>query len=397
MTDSALPLASYKVLDLSIARAGPSAVRLLADWGADIIRIEAPLSEDIAGDRHGPDSQNLHRNKRSLCLDLKSVAGREVFLRLVVEADILVENFRVGVTSRLGIDYQAVKRINPAIIYASISGFGQDGPYARLPALDQVVQGMSGLMSITGKPGDGPMRAGIAVSDTSAGMFLGQGILLALLHRERTGEGQWVHTSLLESMLCKMDFQAARYTMSGEVASQEGNNHPTLSPMGVFDTSDGQVNLAASTDRMFRAFCEAMAANDLLADPRYGTVEGRLENRQALWQAVNQITRDFTSAELVSILNSAGIPCGPINRIDQAFNDEQVRHLKMTRIAHHQLLGDLALIRSPINLSGFDQDGDFRRPGPEAGEHSREILREYGYSDDEIDQLVAKDVIRCFS
>ena len=396
MTENSPPLASYKVLDLSIARAGPSAVRLLADWGADIIRIEPPFSGDIAGDRHGPDSQNLHRNKRSLCLDLKSTGGREVFLRLVEEADIVVENFRVGVTSRLGIDYPAVKEINPAIIYASISGFGQEGPYAPRPAVDQVVQGMSGLMSITGKPGDGPMRVGIAVSDTSAGMFLGQGILLALLHRERTGEGQWVHTSLLESMLCKLDFQAARYTMSGEVASQEGNNHPTLSPMGVFDASDGQINLAASTDRMFRAFCEAMDATDMLSDPRFRTVDGRLAHREVLWQAVNEITRDFTSAELVSILNSAGIPCGPINRIDQAFEDEQVRHLKMTRVAHHQSLGDLALIRSPINLSRSGQGGDFRRPGPEAGEHSREILSEHGYSEEEIDRLAESGTIRCF-
>jgi crotonobetainyl-CoA:carnitine CoA-transferase CaiB-like acyl-CoA transferase len=397
LSDNSLPLANYKVLDLSIARAGPSAVRLLADWGADIIRIEPPVSGDIAGNRHGPDSQNLHRNKRSLCLDLKSTDGRDVFMRLAKEADILVENFRVGVTSRLGIEYPAVKAINPAIIYASISGFGQDGPYAGRPAVDQVVQGMSGLMSITGKPGDGPMRVGIAVSDTSAGMFLGQGILLALLHRERTGEGQWVHTSLLESMLCKLDFQAARYTMSGEVAAQEGNNHPTLSPMGVFDASDGRVNLAASTDRMFRAFCEAMDATDLLTDSRFATVEARQENREAMWQAVNAITRKFSSAELVSTLNAAGIPCGPINRIDQAFDDEQVRHLKMTRNAHHHSLGDLALIRSPINLSRFDQDGDFRTAGPEAGEHSREILREHGFSDAEIDLLAENGAIRCYA
>lgn len=397
MTDCALPLASYRVLDLSIARAGPTAVRLLADWGADIVRIEPPHSSDIAGDRHGPDSQNLHRNKRSLCLDLKTDSGLDVFFRLVEDADILVENFRVGVTSRLGIDYHAVRKSNPAIIYASISGFGQDGPYATRPAVDQVVQGMSGLMSITGKPGDGPMRAGIAVSDTSAGMFLGQGILLALLHRERTGKGQWVHTSLLESMLSKLDFQAARYTMSGEVASQEGNNHPTLSPMGVFDSSDGQVNLAASTDRMFQAFCEAMSANDLLSDPRFNTVDGRLANREALWREVNRLTRRHTSTELVSILNEAGIPCGPINRIDEAFADEQVRHLKMTRIAHHSEMGDLALIRSPINMTRFDKDEDFSRAGPENGEHSREILREHGYSDHDIDLLAENGAIRCAS
>ncbi|MCH2325367.1 MAG: CoA transferase, partial [Pseudomonadales bacterium] len=233
MGQQSLPLSPYTVLDLTIARAGPTAVRLLADWGATVIRIEAPVEGDIAGSRHGADSQNLHRNKRSLCLNLKTEEGKAVFMDLVKNADVVMENFRVDVKYRLGVDYDSVKKVNPSIIYGSISGFGQEGPYAKRPAVDQVIQGMSGLMSITGEPERGPMRAGIAVSDTSAGMFLGQGILLALLHREQTGQGQWVHTSLLEAMLCKLDFQAARYTMNGEVAEQEGNNHPTLSPMGV--------------------------------------------------------------------------------------------------------------------------------------------------------------------
>ena len=394
MSQKNLPLSKYTVLDLTIARAGPTAVRLLADWGANVIRIEAPSEGDIAGKRHGPDSQNLHRNKRSLCLDLKSAAGKQVFFDLVRQADILVENFRVDVKHRLGIEYVAVQHINPAIIYASISGFGQEGPYAKRPAVDQVIQGMSGLMSITGEPDSGPMRVGIAVSDTSAGMFLGQGILLALLEREHTGKGQWVHTSLLESMLNKLDFQAARYTMSGEVPAQEGNNHPTLSPMGVFDTADGLVNLAASTDKMFMAFCAEMHAEELAANQKYRTVEGRLQYRDELWASVNHLTSQHSTKALVEKLNAVGIPCGPINNIKQAFADEQVMSLAMTRRASHPVLGELNLLRSPINLSHHPQETTFMSAGPELGEHSMEILRQLHYSDEQIAELVSSGTVR---
>ena len=387
MNSKTLPLAKYTVLDLSIARAGPTAVRLLADWGADVIRIESPVEGDIAGKRHGPDSQNLHRNKRSLCLNLKSPEGLKIFMDLVKRADVVVENFRVDVKHRLGVDYEAVKQVNPQIIYASISGFGQQGPYANRAAVDQVIQGMSGLMSITGEPNQGPMRAGIAVSDTSAGMFLGQGILLAVLHREHTGEGQWVHTSLLESMLSKMDFQAARYTMNGEVAGQEGNNHPTLSPMGVFDTSDGLVNLAASTNKMFKAFCKIMNAAELEINEDYKNVEGRLKNREKLWQLVNEITKQYSTSEMVEKLNSVGIPCGPINTIDEAFADEQVQFLKLTKQVTHTELGNFDLLRSPINFSKFQHGASFEKPGPDLGEHSLEILTELDYSTEQIEQL----------
>ena len=392
--EKALPLSEYKVLDLSIARAGPTAVRLLADWGADVIRIEAPIEGDIAGSRQGPDSQNLHRNKRSLCLNLKTEQGIKVFMDLVTKADVIVENFRVDVKNRLGIDYASCKKINPSIIYASISGFGQEGPYAKRPAVDQVIQGMSGLMKITGEPGRGPMRAGIAVSDTSAGMFLGQGILLALLHREKTGEGQWVHTSLLESMLCKLDFQAARYTMTGEIPKQEGNNHPTLSPMGVFNTKDEQVNLAASTDKMWRAFCEVVGADNLASNQEYFTAEGRLKNRKVLWQEVNSITSEFLSTELVEKMNSVGIPCGPINNIGEAFDDHHVKFLKMTKKATHPELGELPLLRSPITMSNVKQEPVFERAGPELGADSDEILRELNYSEDAIEKLKTNGVIK---
>ena len=394
MGQQSLPLSPYTVLDLTIARAGPTAVRLLADWGATVIRIEAPVEGDIAGSRHGADSQNLHRNKRSLCLNLKTEEGKAVFMDLVKNADVVMENFRVDVKYRLGVDYDSVKKVNPSIIYGSISGFGQEGPYAKRPAVDQVIQGMSGLMSITGEPERGPMRAGIAVSDTSAGMFLGQGILLALLHREQTGQGQWVHTSLLEAMLCKLDFQAARYTMNGEVAGQEGNNHPTLSPMGVFHTNDGLVNLAASTDKMWNAFCEVTNAEALANNENYKTVERRLDHREAIWQEVNNITLQLTTSELTEKMNSVGIPCGPINTIDEAFNDEQVSFLNMTKTANHTELGDFELLRSPINMSNFEQGAQFEKPGPELGQHSTEILRELNYSEEKIAELKAYGTIK---
>lgn len=386
-----MPLSKYTVLDLTIARAGPTAVRLLADWGARVIRIEMPPKQNpgnIAGTlRRSADEQNLHRNKRSLCIDLKHSKGIALLRDLVARADVVVENFRADVKTRLGLDYEQLKAINPRIILASISGFGQDGPYRDRPGVDQVVQGLSGLMSITGEPGRGPMRAGIAVSDTSAGMFLGQGILLALLHREHTGEGQWVHTSLLESMLNKLDFQGARYTMSHEVPEQQGNFHPLAVPMGVFESSDGRVNLAASTQKMWAKLCQALGADDMFNDPAYADVRSRVKYKHMLNTDVNTLTKRYTTAELVERLNAVGVPCGPINHIGQAFEDPQAQHLRMTRPAHHPVLGDVNLVRSPINLSRFPHPEAFHHAAPDAGENSREVLHEFGYGDAAIEQL----------
>ncbi|GAB4562873.1 MAG: CoA transferase [Rhizobacter sp.] len=386
-----MPLSKYTVLDLTIARAGPTAVRLLADWGARVIRIEMPPKQNpgnIAGTlRRSADEQNLHRNKRSLCIDLKHPKGIALLRDLVARADVVVENFRADVKTRLGLDYEQLKAINPRIILASISGFGQDGPYRDRPGVDQVVQGLSGLMSITGEPGRGPMRAGIAVSDTSAGMFLGQGILLALLHREHTGEGQWVHTSLLESMLNKLDFQGARYTMSHEVPEQQGNFHPLAVPMGVFEASDGKVNLAASTQKMWAKLCQALGADDMFNDPAYADVRSRVKYKHMLNTDVNTLTKRYTTAELVERLNAVGVPCGPINHIGQAFEDPQAQHLRMTRPAHHPVLGDVNLVRSPINLSRFPHPEAFHHAAPDAGENSREVLHEFGYGDAAIEQL----------
>ncbi len=396
-TRSALPLARYTVLDFTIARAGPTAARLLADWGANVIRVEQPPERGehgALGRRHSSDEQNLHRNKRGLCVDLKTSSGRAVLDRLVARSDVVVENFRAAVKQRLGLDYERLAAINPRVVLASISGFGQDGPYAERPGVDQIVQGLSGLMSVTGEPGRGPMRVGIAISDTAAGMFLGQGILLALLEREHTGRGQWVHTSLLEAMLNKLDFQAARVTMDGDVPRQEGNFHPTLAPMGTYRASDGPVNLAASSQKMWEALCSALEAAELAADPAFADPSARNRNRRTLDVAVQAVIGRFTVDELVRRLNPVGVPCGPVNDIGQAFADPQVRHLRMTRPAEHAQLGRIDLLRSPINLSAHAHGEQFQRAAPEAGEHSAEVLREFGFDDAEIRVLGSEGVIR---
>ena len=379
-----MPLSRYKVLDLTVARAGPSAVRLLSDWGADVTRIDPPPPRDrgsVTGRRRGSDEQNLHRNKRSLCLDLKTKHGAEVLRRLIAQTDVVVENFRSEVKDRLGLNYEQLKALNPRIILASISGFGQDGPYSGRPGVDQIVQGMCGLSSVTGEPGKGPMRVGIAISDTTAGMFLGQGILIALLHRENTGEGQWVHTSLIEGMLSKLDFQAARYTVDGQVAEQEGNGHPTLVPMGTYRASDGHVNVAAPTERMWGNFCRALDAKALQGHPDYADVPLRTKHRYRLDDDINAVTSRFTRDELVQRLNQAGVPCGPIFDIGQAFEDPQVKHLRMTRPATHPVLGEIDLVRSPINLSGFPHPERFTHAGPDPGAQTDELLRELGYDE----------------
>ena len=393
-----MPLAHIRVLDLTHARAGPTAVRLLADWGADVIKIEAPRSASgagrtVTGARRGPDEQNLHRNKRGLALNLKDPKGHELFMRLARSADVVVENFKAEVKHRLKVDYESVKAVNPGIIYASISGFGQDGPYGERAGVDQIIQGMSGLMSITGEPGSGPWRVGVAISDTSAGMFLGQGILLALLHRERTGEGQWVHTSLLEAMLCKLDFQGARYTMSGEVPEQEGNDHPYQTPMGAFQAKDGLVNIAAPSQRLWERFCRALGADDLFNRPEYRRAGERKQLKAALNADINAVTARFTTEELVRELNRAGVPCGPINDIGQAFEDEQVRHLGMAKPAEHPDLGTVRLIRSPINLSAHPQGDRFERAAPDPGQDSEAILAEFGCTSSEIEALRRDGVI----
>ena len=390
----ALPLSGYKVLDLTIARAGPTAVRLLADWGADVVKIEPPATVgSITGTRRGPDEQNLHRNKRGLCIDLKNKAGHALFLDLAKQADVIVENFRADVKHRLQIDYESIRAVNERVIYASISGFGQEGPYSERPGVDQIVQGMSGLMSITGEPGRGPMRVGIAISDTAAGMFLGQGILLALLDRERTGKGQWVHTSLLESMLSKLDFQGARYTMLGDVPAQQGNDHPTAFPMGTFACADGFVNIAAPTERMWASFLDAVEDDDLRHREEYASARDRIHHKQQLKIDMESAIASLSTLELVERLNDAGVPCGPINDIKEGFDNPQSDFLRMQVPAPHADLGDVQLIRSPINMSRHAHPEAFHHAAPDPGEHSRDVLASFEIDEARITSLVEEGAI----
>ena len=391
---SVLPLARFHVLDLTRARAGPTCVRQLVDWGAHAIKIEMPGGRDgdgMGGKRHGFDFQNLHRNKRSMTLNLREPEGVAIFKRLVRDADVVVENYRPDVKRRLGIDYESLRAVNPRLVYGSISGFGQTGPYRDRPGVDQIAQGMGGLMSITGIPGQGPVRVGIPIADLCSGIFLAQGILVALLDREVTGQGRWVHTSLLEAMLSMLDFQASRWLMSGEVAPQAGNNHPTGIPTGVFETQDGHINIAAAGDEIYTRFCGAIERPDLLTDPRFATAKARSANRDTLMHVLMPVTRQKTSAEWVELLNRAGVPCGPIYRIDEAFADPQVRHLAMAQPVHSAALGELTILGHPVSVG--DARLPLRNAAPELGQDNEEILTSIGYTKEQIADLAQRKII----
>jgi crotonobetainyl-CoA:carnitine CoA-transferase CaiB-like acyl-CoA transferase len=374
---SKLPLARFQVIDLTRARAGPTAVRQLADWGADVIKVEAPEETAEVGSRNSSDFQNLHRNKRSITLNLKHPQGVEILKRLAARADVLVENYRPDVKHRLGIDYERMREINPRLVYASISGFGQDGPYSSRPGLDQIAQGMGGLMSITGLPGQGPVRAGIAVADVTAGVFCAMGILIALLEREESGAGQWVQTSLLAAQIALLDFQAARWLLNREVPEQAGNNHPTAVPTGVFATADGHINIAASGNDLFARLCKALGAEHLVTDPNYSGGRVRLRNRDQLNVEIEAITRGRTSAEWIERLNAAGVPCGPIYAIDEVFADPQVQHIGIARAIEHPQRGRQQLIGQAVELSRTPWS--LRIPTPEKGNSTDSVLSALGY------------------
>ncbi len=377
-----LPLADYTVLDLTRARSGPTCVRQLADMGANVIQIESIEDPDHDFARHGSDFQNIHRNKRSITLNLKDKRGVAILKELAARADVLVENFRPNVKFRLGIDYETLAKINPRLVYGSISGFGQDGPYRDHPGYDQVAQGLGGLMSITGEPGRGPMRVGIPLGDLTAGMFLAQGILVALLEREKSGKGQWVCTSLLQAVIGMLDFQAARWLMNGEVPGQAGNNHPTVSPTGVFRTKDGQINIAASGQTMFRRLCETLGLPALVDDARFKTPGDRSKNRDQLNAILEQRLSQYTQDEIVQRLNQAGVPAGPILDIGQVFQNEQVKRLGLSAKVRSPELGEIEIQNVPYRLSRTP--GAVRSAAPERGEHTDEVLAELGQSADDI-------------
>jgi formyl-CoA transferase len=387
-------LSRFTVLDLTRVRAGPTCVRQLADWGANVIKIDALLEdsgEQLGGPRQGSDFQNLHRNKRAMALNLKKPEGLAVFRRMVEKADIIVENFRPDVKGKLGVDYESVRKINPRIVYGSISGFGQDGPYHKRPGFDQIAQGMGGLMSITGAPGEGPMRVGIPVADLAAGLFCAMGILTALLEREVSGEGQWVQTSLLQAQIFMLDFQAARWLMDKDVAQQAGNDHPTSIPTGVFKTADGYINIATTGGRIWERFAQAVGAPDLPSRPEYSTGPDRSKNRKQLNAEINKLTEKKTSETWVREFNAAGVPCGPIYSIDQMFADAQVEHLEMAQDVPNAEGRHIRLVGQPFTLSRTPSKM-VARP-PEFGEQTEEVLAEFGFTSDEISSLRRNKIV----
>jgi len=382
-------LARFTVLDLTRVRSGPTCVRQLADWGANVIKIEMPPDEKggegMGGPREGSDFQNLHRNKRSITLNLKDPAGHAAFMKMVAKADVVVENFRPDVKARLGVDYENLKKVNKRIVLGSISGFGQDGPYAGRPGFDQIAQGMGGLMSITGLPGQGPVRVGIPVADLTAGMFCALGILVALHEREVSGEGQHVATSLLQAQIFMLDFQASRWLQAGEVAKQAGNDHPTSIPTGVFTTTDGHINIATTGGPIWDRFCTALGAPEMAKHPDYATAKLRSQNRKKLNAEIDTYTAKKSSAEWIETFNKAGVPSGPIYSIDQVFADPQVKHLRMSQSTPKKDGAPLNLVAQPMTLSRTPSRMAVRPP--DIGEHTDEVLKEFGFSADEISTL----------
>lgn len=389
-------LQPFRVLDLSRVRAGPTCVRILADFGADVIRIEPPPGVDpneamFAADRIGGDFQNLNRNKRSMSLNLKKPDGLRILRELVQKADVVVENWRPDVKNRLGLDYESLQALNPRIILASISGFGQTGPYAGRPGFDQIIQGMGGLMSVTGLPGQGPVRAGLAVADSSAGLYAAIGILTALLERERSGKGQWVQVSLLHAQIAMMDFQMARYLNDGDQPVQVGNDHPTSCPMGLFQAADGLINLGAAGEGNWVRLCKALHKEEWLQNPDFKTEKQRVAHRG---QVNALIQTEFSTRSVehwVTVLNDAGIPAGPVYSVEQVFNDPQVRHLEVTetRLTDDRL--SRVFVKQPVGLSRTPASVQTTAPG--WGTHTEEMLQELGYTPAQIDELRTCQVI----
>src|SRR6187401_2123595 len=382
-------LARFTVLDLTRVRSGPTCVRQLADWGANVIKIEMPPDEKggdaPGGPREGFDFQNLHRNKRSMTLNLKSKEGRAAFLKMVKTADVIVENFRPDVKRRPKVDYKDVKKINPKIVYGSISGIGQDGPYENRPGFDQIARCMGGLMSITGLPGQGPVRVGIPVADLTAGLFCALGILTALLERETSKKGQHISTSLLQAQIFMLDFQAARWLVAQEVAKQAGNDHPTSIPTGVFKTTDGHINIATTGGAIWQRFCRALGAEALINKPEYRNAKLRSENRKALNEEIGAYTQHKSSAEWIDIMNKAGVPAGPIYSIDQVFADPQVQHLGIAQSVKKKDKSTLNVVGQPFVMSRTKSK--IAAPPPDMGQHTNEVLKEFGFSAREIAAL----------
>jgi crotonobetainyl-CoA:carnitine CoA-transferase CaiB-like acyl-CoA transferase len=386
-------LERFRVLDLTQVRAGPTAARQLADWGADVIQVQMPehmRGDDTLGGQEGSDYQYTHRNKRSITLNLKEPEGIEALKKLAATADVLLENFRPDVKARLGIDYEVLSKLNPRLVYASISGFGQTGPYAHRPGFDQIAQGMGGLMSVTGLPGQGPLRVGVPIADLCAGIFAAYGVSVALLEREKSGKGQWLHTSLLEAMIYMMDFQTSRWTIEGEIPGQAGNFHPTSIPTGVYKTKDGHINIAVFGGKIWERFCEAMGAPEWITDERSKTKMNRSVHRAWLNAEIEKRLAANTSDYWIDKLNREGVACGRINNLKEVFEEPQVKHLGMLKRVTSRHLGEQVLMGQPVTLARTPST--IARAAPKRGEHSEEILAEVGYGPAEIARLKAAGV-----
>jgi len=386
-------LARFRVIDLTQVRAGPTACRQLADWGADVIQVQMPdhmRGDDTLGGQDGSDYQYTHRNKRSITLNLKEPEGITILKRLIASADVVVENFRPDVKFRLGIDYETLSKDHPGLVYASISGFGQTGPLAQRPGFDQIAQGMSGLMSVTGKSGDGPMRVGIPIADLCAGIFAAQGILVALLERDASGKGQWIHTSLLESMVYMMDFQNSRWLIDGDVPTQAGNYHPTSIPTGVYKAKDGYMNIAVFGSKIWERFCDIVGAPEWVTDERYKDKQGRSINRDSINAEINRRLAAQDRAYWVERFNAGGVACGLINDVKGVFEEPQVQHLGIVKDVvsiHH---GPQKMVGQPMQLGRTPST--IIRSAPKRGEHSEEILKELGLEAAELSSLKSKGV-----
>jgi crotonobetainyl-CoA:carnitine CoA-transferase CaiB-like acyl-CoA transferase len=386
-------LQRFRVIDLTQVRAGPTACRQLADWGADVVQVQMPehmRGDDTLGGQDGSDYQYTHRNKRSITLNLKEAEGIATLKRLIATADVVVENFRPDVKFRLGIDYETLAKDNPKLVYASISGFGQTGPYATRPGFDQIAQGMGGLMSVTGQTDSGPMRVGIPIADLCAGIFAAQGILVALLERESSGKGQWLHTSLLESMVYMMDFQTSRWLIDGEVPTQAGNFHPTSIPTGVYKARDGYMNIAVFGSKIWERFCQILGAPEWVSDARYHDKASRSVNRDSLNAEINRRLASHDRAHWVEQFNEGGVACGLINSMDAVFDEPQVQHLGMVKNVVSERLGPQRLVGQPVQLERTPST--IARAAPKRGEHTQEVLRELGFADDDLARMKSTGV-----
>ena len=392
MDSPILPLTGLKVIDLCLARAGPTCVRHLADWGADVIKVEP--TEDMRGDgekRHGFDHQNLHRNKKSIRLNLKTPEGHAVLMKMVKDADVVIENWRPDVKHRLKVSWEDLRKVNPKLVYGSNSGFGQDGPIAKRGGVDQIVQGMSGLQTVTGEPGSGPMRTGIAVGDLTAGNLLALGIMMALYQRDRTGEGRWVNTSLLEALIMMMDFQASRYLIDGHVAKPAGNMHPTGDTTGVYPSSDGHFNIAGSSQKMWLHICDVLGKPEWKTVDKWATRPQRIKDRDQLQAMMGEVTRTKPMDYWIKAMEEVGVPCGPIYTMDRVFADEHIKYLGMAQPVQHPALGEINIVASPLNFVGASRK--IRLPTPDAGQHTDEVMHGLGYTDAQISELRRKSAI----